>query len=76
MLTIHGSMDKETNEVMQSLIRSEFAGCTVLCVDHHVENILDYDAIAYFDDGSLVEFASPDVLLQQSNSRFQQLMKS
>jgi len=60
---------------VQSLIRSEFASHTVICVEHHLENVLTYDKIAVFDGGSLVEFDSPDTLLQV-NSRFKRMVEA
>lgn len=58
---------------MQSLIRSEFVACTVLCVEHHLENILDYNKIDVFDEGLLVGFDAPDVLMH-TESRYKQLL--
>jgi ABC-type multidrug transport system fused ATPase/permease subunit len=56
-------MDVETNKLMQELIRSEFKDHTVIAVEHTLSNILDYDRIAVFDTGRLVEFDSPEALL-------------
>ena len=67
-------MDRETNRLMQSLIRSEFASYTVISVEHHLENILDYDMVAVFEAGCLVEFDSPNTLLG-AGSRFEQMVK-
>ncbi|KAI9744667.1 MAG: hypothetical protein M1818_002196 [Claussenomyces sp. TS43310] len=68
------SVDGETNHLMQSLIRSEFASHTVICVEHYLENILDYGKIAVFDGGSLVEFDAPEVLLH-TRSKFRQMVE-
>ena len=68
-------MDRETNQLMQSLIRSEFKDHTIICVEHHLENILDYDKIGVLDNGSLIEFDSPDNLLHV-NSRFREMLQS
>jgi ATP-binding cassette subfamily C (CFTR/MRP) protein 1 len=59
---------------MQALIRSEFADHTVICVEHQLENILDYDKIAVFDNGMLVEFDSPEALMQ-TNSLSKQMIE-
>jgi ABC-type multidrug transport system fused ATPase/permease subunit len=69
------SVDRETNKIMQYLIRSEFANCTVVCVEHHLENILDYDKVTVLDGGCLSEFDSPDVLLQR-RSMFRQMLEN
>ncbi|KAH6694276.1 P-loop containing nucleoside triphosphate hydrolase protein [Leptodontidium sp. MPI-SDFR-AT-0119] len=67
------SVDRETNSLMQSLIRSEFANRTIICVDHNLDNILDYNKIAVFDGGFMVEFDAPQTLLQ-SSSKFRQMV--
>ena len=69
------SVDGETNRLMQSLIRSEFANHTVICVEHHLDNILDYDKVAVLDHGRLIEFDAPEVLLGR-NSKFRQMVES
>ncbi|KAF4637009.1 hypothetical protein G7Y89_g1078 [Cudoniella acicularis] len=53
------SMDTETNKIVQKLIRSEFKEHTVISVEHNLDNILDYDKVALFDTGNLVEFDAP-----------------
>ena len=53
---------------MQELIRREFAGYTIIAVDHHLENILGFDKIAVFDTGMLVEFGVPEELLGRASA--------
>lgn len=62
------SIDSETNKLLQELIRREFAGYTIIAVDHHLENILDFDKIAVFDTGMLVEFGGPEELLGRASA--------
>jgi len=63
-------MDTETNKTIQLLIRHEFKEYTGLSVEHTLDNILDYDKVAVFDSGYLVEFDKPDVLMgKESNFR-------
>ena len=59
---------------MQSIIRGEFVGRTVLYVEHDLKNILDYDRVAVFDGGCLTGFGSPEALLR-GDSKFKQLLK-
>jgi ATP-binding cassette subfamily C (CFTR/MRP) protein 1 len=49
-------------------MRREFAGYTIIAVDHHLENILDFDKIAGFDTGMLVEFEAPEELLGRGSA--------
>ncbi|KAG9244317.1 hypothetical protein BJ878DRAFT_421632, partial [Calycina marina] len=52
---LHHSVDRQTNQLMQSLIRSEFEDNTIICVEHHLENILDYNKVAILDGGTLIK---------------------
>ena len=56
-------IDIETDNTLQRMIRSEFAGCTVLTVAHRLATIMDYDLIAVLDDGRVAEFGTPAELL-------------
>jgi ATP-binding cassette subfamily C (CFTR/MRP) protein 1 len=61
-------MDVETNKLMQELIRSDFKYHTVIAVEHTIDNVLDYDRIAVFDTGRLVEFDTPATLLARESA--------
>lgn len=61
-------MDVETNKLMQELIRSEFREHTIIAVEHTLDNILDYDRIAVFDTGRLIEFDTPAALLAKESA--------
>ncbi|RAH40919.1 P-loop containing nucleoside triphosphate hydrolase protein [Aspergillus brunneoviolaceus CBS 621.78] len=66
-------VDVKTDEAMQRVIREEFRGCTVIAVAHRVHTLVDYDRIAVFDEGRVVEYDAPSVLLGRSGSVFGQL---
>jgi len=69
------SVDTDTNDVMQKIIRSEFKGRTILAVDHNLSNIVDFDKILLLDKGTIVEFDSPEKLLGRE-SAFKALYES
>ncbi|KAJ2850424.1 hypothetical protein IWW36_001914 [Coemansia brasiliensis] len=70
------NVDSETDELMQEIIRKEFADCTVITIAHRLNTIMDSDRVLVMDQGQVVEFDKPDVLLNQKNSRFSQLVRN
>ncbi|KAI9640923.1 hypothetical protein NHQ30_010764 [Ciborinia camelliae] len=61
------SIDSETAKVMQELIREEFKDCTIISVDHTLDNIIGFDRIAFFDTGVLMEFDTPAELMGKAS---------
>ena len=58
------AVDLETDDLIQTTIRKEFAGSSVLTIAHRLNTIMDYDRIMVLDKGELREFDSPDKLLE------------
>jgi ATP-binding cassette subfamily C (CFTR/MRP) protein 1 len=70
------NVDGETDMRMQRILREEFGspGWTWLVVAHRVATVLDFDKVAVFERGELVEFDKPTTLLERSGgSEFRQL---
>ncbi|GAT29769.1 multidrug resistance protein MDR [Aspergillus luchuensis] len=65
-------VDNETDSLMQEVIRTEFAGCTIIAIAHRVSTLLDYDQIAVIDGGKMAEYGTPSALLEASGSLFRQ----
>jgi ABC-type multidrug transport system fused ATPase/permease subunit len=53
---------------MQEFIRKAFKKHTIISVEHTLGNILDFDRIAVFDTGVLVEFDAPAELLGRDSA--------
>ncbi|XP_054161113.1 multidrug resistance-associated protein 1-like [Oppia nitens] len=70
------AVDVETDTLIQTTIRSEFANCTVLTIAHRLNTILDSDRVLVLSDGRVVEFESPTVLLSNISSQFYLLSKN
>lgn len=49
------SVDQETDARMQSLIRTEFAGSTVITIAHRLRTIMDYDRVIVVGEGKILE---------------------
>eukprot|EP01134_Creolimax_fragrantissima_P008215 CFRG8215T1 len=67
--------DLETDELIQSTIRSEFKDCTIITIAHRLKTIMDSDRILVLDAGKVAEFDSPANLLANSRSIFYGLVK-
>jgi ATP-binding cassette subfamily C (CFTR/MRP) protein 1 len=64
------SIDTETDIKIQALINKEFGNHTIISVAHKLETIVEFDFVGVMDQGKLVEFGDPKVLLKQEGSRF------
>ncbi|XP_070802163.1 ATP-binding cassette sub-family C member 2 [Pituophis catenifer annectens] len=59
------AVDMETDHLIQETIRSEFANCTVITIAHRLHTIMDSHRVMVLQEGKIVEFDSPEELLQQ-----------
>ena len=66
------NVDAETDQLMQTLIREEFKGYTIITVAHRLDTILDADRIVVLDACRVVEVGTPKELLGRQ-SRFREL---
>ncbi|KAH0283877.1 putative multidrug resistance protein, partial [Aureobasidium sp. EXF-3399] len=61
------NLDHETDQIVQKVIRDDFATCTVIAIAHRLETISAFDKIAVLDRGKLVAFDSPAAILRRSD---------
>ncbi|KAA8584790.1 hypothetical protein FQN60_003484 [Etheostoma spectabile] len=59
------AVDMETDNLIQSTIRSQFEDCTVLTIAHRLNTIMDYTRVLVLDKGEMAEFDSPSNLVAQ-----------
>lgn len=64
------AVDLETDDLIQSTIRSEFKGCTIITIAHRLNTVMDYDRILVLKEGSIAELDSPKNLMQQDGGIF------
>ena len=64
------AVDLETDDLIQATIRKEFADSTVLTIAHRLNTIMDYEKIMVLDKGLLVEYNTPNNLLEDESSIF------
>ncbi|OAA38788.1 ABC transporter [Cordyceps fumosorosea ARSEF 2679] len=68
------SVDSKMEALMQDIIDDVFKSCTVVAVMHRLSYITRYDKVAVLDEGQLMEYNAPEVLLAQ-DSRLAQLYR-
>nr|UOF76394.1 multidrug resistance-associated protein [Bursaphelenchus xylophilus] len=67
------SVDVQTDEIIQRTIREKFVGSTVITIAHRIRTILDSDRILVLKNGRMVEFDTPQKLLDNPKSLFYSL---
>ena len=67
------SIDAETDNFIQNMIRVKFKDCTVLTIAHRLHTIVDSTKVLVLDAGLLSEYDAPSALLAQENGMFKSL---
>jgi len=63
------SVDMETDELIQTTIRSNFKNSTIITIAHRLQTIMDYDYVVVMADGKIQTIGKPhEVLLKQDNN--------
>lgn len=66
-------VDKDTDEMMQKVIREEMKDKTVIAIAHRLQTIMDFDRVAVMENGRVVEVGEPRALLKE-DSKFKRLV--
>ena len=61
---------------IQRTIRDELKNAIVITIAHRLKTVMDYDRILVLDEGRVVEFDTPWVLLQTPNSAFREMCRN
>jgi ABC-type multidrug transport system fused ATPase/permease subunit len=70
------NVDPDTDALIQTALRSAFAGATIIAVAHRLSTILDYDAIAVLGDGRVLEHGPPAELATREGGAFAALLRA
>ncbi|KAI3839548.1 hypothetical protein MKX03_028568 [Papaver bracteatum] len=69
------SIDNATDSILQKIIRTEFASCTVITVAHRIPTVMDNTMVLALSDGKIIEYDEPLKLMKDDGSLFAQLVK-
>ncbi|KAF0687549.1 Aste57867_20668 [Aphanomyces stellatus] len=68
------AIDHATDQLLQRVVREEFATSTVLTIAHRLDTVLDCDRIFVFDHGTLAQCDTPTALVGQGGGIFYDLV--
>ncbi|XP_034235576.1 multidrug resistance-associated protein 1-like isoform X2 [Thrips palmi] len=68
-------VDLDTDDLIQSTIRTKFKDSTVLTIAHRLNTIVDSDMVLVLDQGKLLELDSPERLLNDKSTVFYSMAK-
>ena len=67
------NVDYKTDQLIQETIHTKFKHCTVMTIAHRLNTIIDYDRVLVLENGQIVEYDKPEVLLQNKGGQFSRL---
>ena len=67
------NIDIKTEEKIQKIINDTFKDCTIITIAHSIKTILNYDKILVLENGKILEFDAPKILLENKESNFYKL---
>lgn len=68
------SIDSATDAILQSVIKAEFPGCTVITIAHRVPTVTDSDVVMVLSYGKMIEYDKPSALMENEDSAFCKLV--
>ncbi|KHN37460.1 ABC transporter C family member 2 [Glycine soja] len=70
------AVDVRTDALIQKTIRQEFQSCTMLIIAHRLNTIIDCNRILLLNAGRVLEYSSPEELLQNEGTAFYKMVQS
>jgi len=67
------SIDSVTEEAILASIRENFKDCTVITIAHRLKTIIESDRVLYLANGEVLEYDTPNALLENEHSNFYKL---
>ncbi|KAJ3144839.1 hypothetical protein HDU89_007726 [Geranomyces variabilis] len=69
------NVDLETDALVQKILREECGNCSILCIAHRLNTIIDYDRVLVLQAGRVVEFDTPRNLLANPDGVFSAMIE-
>ncbi|XP_016517875.1 ATP-binding cassette sub-family C member 9 isoform X3 [Poecilia formosa] len=70
------SIDMATENILQKVVMTAFADRTVVTIAHRVHTILTADLVIVMKRGNILEYDTPDTLLEQEDGMFASFVKA
>ena len=70
------NVDFKTDRLIQEVIRNRFKDSTVVTIAHRLNTIMDYDKVLVMEQGRVVEFDKPEVLLENKTGFLARLVQA
>ncbi|KAL3024386.1 hypothetical protein AAZX31_04G118000 [Glycine max] len=70
------AVEVRTDALIQKTIRQEFQSCTMLIIAHRLNTIIDCNRILLLNAGRVLEYSSPEELLQNEGTAFYKMVQS
>ncbi|XP_033208793.1 probable multidrug resistance-associated protein lethal(2)03659 isoform X2 [Belonocnema kinseyi] len=68
-------VDQQTDQIIQETIRKRFCKCTIFIIAHRLITVMDCDRIMVMNEGSIVEFDNPFLLLENKNGYLSKMVQ-
>ena len=69
------NIDLNTEQIIQELMNEEFKDSTVITVAHRLNTVIKSDKILVMGFGKVIEFDTPEKLMNDPNSEFYSLLQ-
>ena len=70
------NVDHKTDQLIQETIRTNFKHCTVITIAHRLNTVRHHDKVLVLDNGRVVEYDTPEKLLQNERGHFSRIYHS
>jgi ATP-binding cassette subfamily B protein len=70
------ALDRERRQELLLLVRHLWRDATLVCITHDVSESVEFERVLVVDNGHIVQNGAPSQLLQQSGSRYEQLLRA